>query len=227
MPSPPKRLGRPPPSSQPARGNHCAASFPGPNGGEHRPISWWSVWGIRAPEFAGSLHNAGADAVELVAQRLGVNLRPEKGVQGRIAQASLGGKTVVLAIPSTYMNESGAAVRGFVKRFGIDQPDALLIVHDELDLPPGMVRIKVGGGLAGHNGLRSIQSHLHTTDFLRVRIGVGKPPSAEQGADHVLSRPSREVRDLLASSVQIAADAVERVARHGIESAMRWCHSLP
>jgi PTH1 family peptidyl-tRNA hydrolase len=157
---------------------------------------------------------------------VGTTLRPEKGVQGRIAQTSMGGKTVGLAIPSTYMNESGAAVRGFVKRFGIDQPDALLIVHDELDLPPGTVRIKAGGGLAGHNGLRSIESHLHSTDFLRVRIGVGKPPSAEQGADHVLGQPSREVRGLLAVAVEIAAEAVERIARDGVESATLWCHSL-
>jgi PTH1 family peptidyl-tRNA hydrolase len=164
--------------------------------------------------------------VELVAQRAGTGLRPEKGVQGRIAQISIGDKTVALAIPSTYMNESGAAVRGFVKRFGIDRPDAILIVHDELDLPPGTVRIKAGGGLAGHNGLRSIESHLHSTDFLRVRIGVGKPPSAAQGADHVLSRPSREVRGLLAVSVEIAAEAVERIARDGVESATLWCHSL-
>jgi PTH1 family peptidyl-tRNA hydrolase len=178
-------------------------------------------------EYAGSLHNAGADTVELVAERAGISLRPEKGVQGRIGQVAIGDKTVALAVPTTYMNESGAAVRTLVKRFGIEDPATLLVVHDELDLPPGIVRIKAGGGLAGHNGLRSIQAHLHTSDFLRIRIGVGKPPSAAQGADHVLSRPPRAVREVLAIAVQTAAEAVERIARDGVESAMAWCHSLP
>ena len=102
-----------------------------------------------------------------------------------------------------------------------------MIVHDELDLPPGTVRLKAGGGLAGHNGLRSIQSHLHSSDFLRVRIGVGKPPSAAQGASHVLRRPPKAVREVLAVAVQTAAEAIERIAAEGIDAAMLWCHSLP
>jgi peptidyl-tRNA hydrolase, PTH1 family len=102
-----------------------------------------------------------------------------------------------------------------------------VIVHDELDLPPGTVRLKAGGGLAGHNGLRSIASHLHSTDFLRVRIGIGKPPSADQGASHVLRRPPKSVREVLAVAVQTAADSVERIATDGMDAAMLWCHSLP
>jgi peptidyl-tRNA hydrolase, PTH1 family len=148
-------------------------------------------------------------------------------VQARAGLATLGGRKVALAIPTTFMNESGVAVRGLAKRFGIEEPWSIVIVHDELDLPPGTVRIKVGGGLAGHNGLRSIQSHLHTDEFLRVRIGVGKPPSAAEGANHVLRRPSKAVRELLAVSVQTAADAVEHIVADGIDGAMLWCHSLP
>ena len=125
------------------------------------------------------------------------------------------------------MNESGLAVRGLAKRFGIDDPASIVVVHDELDLPPGTVRVKSGGGLAGHNGLRSLQSHLHTTDFVRVRIGVGKPPSARQGAEHVLNRPPKAVRALLEGAVETAADTVERIAGDGVEAAMQWCHSLP
>jgi PTH1 family peptidyl-tRNA hydrolase len=125
------------------------------------------------------------------------------------------------------MNDSGSAVRSLVTRFGIDEPSSVVIVHDELDLPPGTVRLKAGGGLAGHNGLRSVQSHLHSSDFLRVRIGVGKPPSAAQGASHVLRRPPKAVRELLAESVQRAADAIERIAEDGWDAAMQWCHSLP
>jgi PTH1 family peptidyl-tRNA hydrolase len=177
-------------------------------------------------QYAGTLHNVGADVVEILAKRSGATLRAEKGVQARAALVTMGDKGVALAVPTTYMNESGLAVRSLAKRFGIDDPTAIVVVHDELDLPPGTVRLKAGGGLAGHNGLRSLQAHLHTTDFLRVRIGVGKPPSARQGADHVLNRPPKAVRALLDSAVETAADTVERLARDGVEAAMQWCHSL-
>jgi PTH1 family peptidyl-tRNA hydrolase len=178
-------------------------------------------------EFAGTLHNVGADVVELLVGRAGASLRAEKGVQARVALVTLGEKKVALAVPTTYMNESGLAVRGLAKRFGIEDPSSIVVVHDELDLPPGTVRVKVGGGLAGHNGLRSLQSHLHSTDFVRVRIGVGKPPSAQQGAAHVLNRPPKAIRELLSAAVETAADTVDRIARDGVDAAMQWCHSLP
>jgi PTH1 family peptidyl-tRNA hydrolase len=178
-------------------------------------------------EFAGSLHNAGSDAVTVLAERYGTTLRTEKGVPARVGLATVAGKRVALAVPTTYMNESGLAVRALANRFGVTDPAAVVIVHDELDLPPGTVRLKAGGGLAGHNGLRSIAEHLHTNDFLRVRIGVGKPPSAAAGAAHVLKRPPRAVREVLSTSVEIAADAVERITAEGIDAAMAWCHSLP
>jgi len=165
--------------------------------------------------------------VELLAQRHGASLRAEKGVQARAAVVTLAGRRVALAVPTTYMNDSGSSVRSLATRFGIDEPASIVIVHDELDLPPGTVRLKAGGGLAGHNGLRSIQSHLHSSDFLRVRIGVGKPPSAAQGASHVLRPPPKAVRAVLAAAVQTAADAIERIAVEGIDAAMLWCHSLP
>lgn len=178
-------------------------------------------------EFAGSLHNAGSDTVELLARRHDVALRAEKGVPARIATATIAGRRVALAVPTTYMNESGLAVRALAKRFGITEPEDLVIVHDELDLPPGTVRLKTGGGLAGHNGLRSIQSHLHSSDFARVRIGIGKPPSAAEGANHVLRRPAKSVRSLLEVAVETAADSVERIAADGMDAAMQWAHSLP
>ena len=177
-------------------------------------------------EFVGTLHNVGAEAVDLLAARAETSLRAEKGVQARAALVTLGAKKVALAIPTTYMNESGVAVQGLVKRFGIEEPTSIVVVHDELDLQPGTVRVKAGGGLAGHNGLRSLQSHLHTTDFVRVRIGVGKPPSARQGADHVLNRPPKAVRALLTASVETAVEAVERIAGEGVEAAMQWCNAM-
>ena len=99
--------------------------------------------------------------------------------------------------------------------------ERVVIVHDELDLQPGVVRVKVGGGLAGHNGLRSITQHLKSQDFVRVRIGVGKPPSKERGGDHVLGRIPATERELLDISVQRAADAVEIILKHGADTAMQ------
>ena len=111
------------------------------------------------------------------------------------------------------MNHSGEAVAPLVRRYDIDDLSRLVIVHDELDLPVGRLKVKLGGGLAGHNGLRSIKAHLHDDGFARVRIGVGKPPSKEQGADHVLHRPGKAVRAVLAEMVERAADAVESIAQ--------------
>ena len=117
------------------------------------------------------------------------------------------------------MNDSGEAVAGLVRRLGVE-PDQIVIVHDELDLEPAALRVKVGGGLAGHNGLRSIKQHLHTDEFLRVRIGVGKPPSKERGADHVLSKVSKRDRESMDVTIEEAADAVELIASNGVQAAM-------
>src|SRR4029077_14812327 len=124
-----------------------------------------------------------------------------------------------LAIPLTYMNDSGQVVGPLARRFGVEAP-RIVIVHDELDLPPATLKVKVGGGLAGHNGLRSLKQHLHTDEFLRVRIGVGKPPSKEQGADHVLDRFSKRERSEIDVAIADAADAVESIAIEGVDAAM-------
>lgn len=148
-------------------------------------------------------------------------MRPERGTSSATASVRTGGKLLILAIPQTYMNDSGLAVRPLAKRYLSAEPgEQLVIVHDELDLPPGTVRVKAGGGTAGHNGLRSIEAHLHRRDFLRVRIGIGKPPSPARGVDHVLKRPSKAEKDLLAVAVEIAADAVEVILAEGVDAAM-------
>jgi PTH1 family peptidyl-tRNA hydrolase len=145
----------------------------------------------------------------------------ERGTSCATASVRSDGKLMILAIPQTYMNDSGMAVRPLVKRYlGPEPGEQLVIVHDELDLPPGTVKIKAGGGTAGHNGLRSIEAHLHRRDFLRVRIGIGKPPSRFSGVDHVLKRPSKAEKDLLAVSVEVAADAVEAICFEGVAAAM-------
>ena len=119
------------------------------------------------------------------------------------------------------MNDSGLAVGALMRRHKLADPTQLIVVHDELDLPPGVVRVKVGGGLAGNNGLRSITQHLKTQDYTRVRIGIGKPPTKELGADHVLSRLPKSQRQLLDIAIVAAADAVEVLLADGPDAAMR------
>jgi PTH1 family peptidyl-tRNA hydrolase len=134
-----------------------------------------------------------------------------------VAETRLGGGLLVLAVPLTYMNDSGLSVVALVRRYGIEDMTRLVIVHDELDLLLGRIQVKAGGGLAGHNGLRSIKAHLKTDAFTRVRIGIGKPPGGrDRGADHVLRAPSRRDRTELDVSIELAADAVEIVVDDGV-----------
>ena len=170
-------------------------------------------------EYEHSRHNVGADAVALLAERHGGVLKRSRE-RALVAEVGIGDRRVALAFPQTYVNLSGESVAMLVRRHGITDPERLVVVHDELDLPLGRVKIKQGGGLAGHNGLRAIKVHLHTDDFLRVRIGVDKPPSKEQGADHVLRRVSKRERVELEIAVQEAADAVEAILADGVDAAM-------
>jgi PTH1 family peptidyl-tRNA hydrolase len=163
-------------------------------------------------------HNVGAEVVELLADRHRARLKPGKE-RANAAEVDVEGKRLALAVPLTYMNDSGGAVRALVRRYGVE-PTRLVVVHDELDLPVAALKLKAGGGLAGHNGLRSIRAHLHTDEFLRVRIGVGKPPSKEQGADHVLNRFSKRERAEIDTTIERAADAVEEILARGIDDAM-------
>lgn len=118
------------------------------------------------------------------------------------------------------MNDSGVAARALVRRYGIEDLERLVVVHDELDLPVGVVRVKLGGGTAGHNGLKSIEAHLHSLSFARVRIGIGKPPGRRSGTDHVLSRPGKAEREALDVATEVAADALELVERAGVAATM-------
>ncbi len=171
-------------------------------------------------KFVGSRHNVGAEVVELLADRHGQALR--KGREAAmVAEIRVDGQRVVLAFPQTFMNKSGEAVRALVRRWSItDHLDRLVIVHDELDLPPGRIKVKHGGGLAGHFGLSSIKSHLNTADFTRIRIGVGKPPNPQAGADYVLKRPGRADRDVLDDAVERAAEAVLALLDHPVDVVM-------
>jgi len=169
-------------------------------------------------EYARTRHNVGAETVELLASRLHVTLKKEKS-RARAAEGRIGERRVALAVPLTYMNDSGLAVVALARRYGVE-PEQIIVVHDELDLAVGALKVKAGGGLAGHNGLRSIVSHLHADAFLRVRIGVGKPVSKEQGVDHVLKKFSKRERTEIDVTIEQAADAVECIVTDGVDVAM-------
>jgi peptidyl-tRNA hydrolase, PTH1 family len=181
----------------------------------------WLVVGLCNPgaEFAGTRHNAGADAIEVLTDRHHASLGKSRE-KARVAEVRVGDQRVVLATPITYMNLSGESVGLLVRRHGLASIDHLVVVHDELDLPLGRVKLKVGGGLAGNNGLASVKQHLKSADFVRVRIGIGKPPGTMSGADWVLRKPGKAERVELDVAVQEAADAVELIVADGVVAAM-------
>jgi peptidyl-tRNA hydrolase, PTH1 family len=144
-----------------------------------------------------------------------------------VAQLEIGQERVVLAVPETYMNESGMALSALVRRHRVEDLSRLVVVHDELDLPSGRVKIKRGGGTAGHNGLQSVSSHLRDSSYIRVRIGIGKPPGRQDGAQYVLRRPGRAEREVLEVAVEVAADALETIAGDGVDAAMQKFNADP
>ncbi len=170
-------------------------------------------------EYVGTRHNIGVDVVELLASRHGGRLKASKE-RALVAEVRVGEHRVALAFPQTYMNESGASVAPLVRRHGVTDVSRVVVVHDELDLPVGRLKVKAGGGLAGHNGLKSIKAHLHSDAFVRVRIGVGKPPGRQAGADYVLRRPGKAERAELDVVVGEAADAVEAMLTDEIGEVM-------
>ena len=177
-------------------------------------------------QYRGTRHNMGVEVVEVLADRHDGRLRKGKEL-ALVDEVRIGAHRVALAWPQTFMNNSGDSVRLLVSRFGIEDPSRLVVVHDELDLPVGRLKLKLGGGLAGNNGLKSIKAHLGTDAFARVRIGIGKPSSSRQGADHVLRPPGKSDRTELDVVVQEAADAVEMILSDGLDAAMNRYNAAP
>ena len=167
-------------------------------------------------EYAANRHNVGAMVVDELARRHGGSWRGK--FSGRLAEIRLDGHKLALLKPETYMNESGTSVGAAARFFKLD-PDAVLVVHDDSDLEPGRLQVRLGGGLAGHNGLRSIAQHLRTQDFLRLRVGIGRPERGDPRplADWVLSdfEPHEDADALVAR----AADAVETLDAEGLDRA--------
>jgi PTH1 family peptidyl-tRNA hydrolase len=179
----------------------------------------WLVVGLGnpGPGYARTKHNVGSELVERLAGDEHIELKRTRN-QIRVGEGAIGDAPVVLAVPTTYMNDSGRPIARLVRKQGV-RPDRLVIVQDELDLAPGVARLKVGGGTAGHNGLRSIEAALRSRDFLRVRIGVGKPPSKFEGADHVLSKFTPDERELVAAASDRALEAIRVLVRDGADAA--------
>ena len=163
-------------------------------------------------------HNAGFLAVDELARGLRFDLTQEK-YHALVGRGRIGDEEVLLAKPQTYMNESGRSV-GAVLRYTYAKPADLIVVHDELDLPLGAVRVKTGGGHGGHNGLRSIIQHIGTPDFIRVRVGVGRPSPGRDAAEYVLTPFNADERATAEESVRKAAEAVKTIVADGLARAM-------
>ena len=177
-------------------------------------------------EYERTRHNVGFWWIEGAARKLGAALRSERGYHGLVARVNRRDGPLYLLQPQTYMNLSGKAVAALARFFKI-APEEMLVVHDEIDLPPGQVKLKLGGGVAGHNGLKDIQAQLGSADFWRLRIGVGHPGNRDEVADWVLCKPSPEQRQAIESCVERSLDVLELLIDGPMERAMMKIHAKP
>ncbi len=180
--------------------------------------------GNPGPSYQETRHNAGFWLLDALSLRLGANLRPQRRMRGALAAATIGGRKVWLLRPDTYVNRSGEAVAALVNYYKIP-PSALLVAYDELDLIPGVVRFKSGGGHAGHNGLRDIIARLGGSDFQRLRIGIGHPGTKDQVVGYVLGRPSGPERDAILDGIAVALEEIEALVGPEREAAIMRLHT--
>ena len=176
-------------------------------------------------EYTGTRHNIGQRIVELLAERAGGGRFGRHRSNADVLEGRIGGRRVVLAKPRTYMNVSGGPVAGLLKYYSV-APAELVVIHDELDLGFGVVRLKFGGGEGGHKGLRSIGTSIGTREYGRVRFGIGRPPGRQDPADYVLKRFSGTEQKELDFAVDLAADATEALLTEGLEPAQNRFHAL-
>lgn len=179
--------------------------------------------GNPGPEYERTRHNVGFMVADLLAERIGGRFTVHKKSGADLLEARLDGRKVLIAKPRTFMNLSGRPVAALARFFSVP-PTEVIVVHDELDLPFGSIRLKRGGGEGGHNGLRSVSQSLTTKDYLRVRFGIGRPPGRQDPADFVLKPFSAPERKELPVIVEQAADAVELLVRVGLEPAQNQLH---
>ena len=187
----------------------------------------WLVVGLGNPgaQYAGNRHNVGQMVADEIAGRLGATFKTHK-TPSRVAEGFLrpGGPKLVIAKPNGFMNTSGGPVSALLKYYSLPA-DRLVLLHDELDIPFDTVRLKQGGGHGGHNGVRDVSKATDDGDFIRVRIGVGRPPGRQDAADFVLKDFSGTERQSLPNLVSDAADAVEAIVEHGLVAAQQRFHA--
>jgi PTH1 family peptidyl-tRNA hydrolase len=179
--------------------------------------------GNPGPEHALDRHNAGFWFVDQIASAAGAVLRPERGFFGDVARVRLNGRELWLLEPSTYMNRCGQSVGAFARFYKI-APEHILVAHDELDLPPGQVKLKRGGGHAGHNGLRDLIAHLGTPDFWRLRIGIGHPGDRAAVVGHVLGKPPRAELSRIEQAMDQARAVLPQLLAGEFDAAMMRLH---
>ncbi|TGD87311.1 aminoacyl-tRNA hydrolase [Mycolicibacterium sp. CH28] len=180
--------------------------------------------GNPGPQYAKTRHNLGFMVADLLAGRIGAQFKVHKRSGAEIVTGRLGHRPVVLAKPRTYMNESGRQVGPLAKFYSVSPAD-IIVIHDELDIDFGRIRLKLGGGEGGHNGLRSIANALGTKDFQRVRIGIGRPPGRKDPAAYVLEAFNSNERPEVPAICEQAADATELLAEVGLETAQNQVHA--
>ena len=191
-----------------------------------RSIDLKVIVGLGNPgsKYTETRHNAGFWFIEEVARKYSASFRSEKKFHGEVAKVSIEGKDIWLLKPATFMNGSGLAVKSLLSFYQITV-DQLLVAHDEIDLLPGTIKLKTGGGHGGHNGLRDIINQMASKDFHRLRIGVGHPGTKEQVVDFVLHNASRNERDLIDADIDAAVQIMPDLASGALEQAMQKLHS--
>lgn len=193
-----------------------------PEGGDR-----WAVFGLGNPgdRYASTRHNVGVMVIERLLARTGGSFKRHKS-GCLISEVRVADQAVVLGRTTSYMNESGRPIGELNRWYGIP-PEMLVVVHDEIDLPFETIRVKSGGGTAGHNGLKSLVSHLGTKEFIRLRFGVGRPRGEKAAAGYVLNDFSGAERKVLPDLLDDAADAIERILEVGVERAMNEINTAP
>src|SRR5690554_819301 len=182
--------------------------------------------GNPGPQYRHTRHNAGAIFLDALCRAEGTELRPEAKFLGECARATLGGREVRLLFPTTYMNRSGAAVAAMAQYFKIP-PAQILVVYDELDLPAGTPRLKMGGGAGGHNGMRDTISALGTGDFPRLRLGIGHPGDSSKVLNFVLGEPSKKEAELLEDAIARSLAVLPLLVEGKFQIAMNNLHTKP
>ena len=182
--------------------------------------------GNPGPEYAATRHNAGFWFVDEAADRLKVSLQPERSYFGMAARANVGGRPVWLLEPTTFMNVSGKSVAALARFFKIE-PGEILVVHDELDLLPGQVKLKLGGSHAGHNGLKNIHAQLGSADYWRLRIGIGHPGVKAEVINYVLKKPSPEQRTEIAKAIEQSISGLDLLLDGEMERATMKINARP